>query len=284
MEIRTECSAGHLTAGVGHGLHQAFKVEIDSQLGVDPVQCLQRARFFAQRRFAGFKGCAGQVRVGDVVAFTEDPGDLACGVKQGLIDEIQITDFGRGIGMVQLDRRALVHQALAGVVHRIEPLIKALAAQLRECLINGLADVIAFTEQPSVGLIHEFKAVLGAVENSDETRCLLEHFALAYQFFGLAPLGQHPLGDLMALIENAGDQAVLPTDGREAVVPPGFLQLTAALHHQQLIKGREAFAITDGGLHLRPHDVPNAGPDFARRPAQHGWVPIRRNRRPGIVV
>nr|GFA26693.1 hypothetical protein [Tanacetum cinerariifolium] len=221
MEIRTECSAGHLTAGVGHGLHQAFKVEIDGQLGVDPVQCLQRARFFSQRRFAGFKGCAGQVRVGDVVAFTEDPGDLACGVKQGLIDEIQVTDFGRGIGMAQLDRRALVHQALARVVHRIEPLIKALATQLRECLIDGLADVIALAEQTGVGLIDELKAVFGAIENGDETRCLLEHFALAHQFFGLAPLGQHPLGDLMALIENAGDQAVLPTDRREAVVPPG---------------------------------------------------------------
>ncbi len=151
--------------------------------------------------------------LGDVEPLAEDPADLPDVVQHRGVDEIQQPLGDRsGGGVLQPGRHVMGDRPLAGGVGPVEHLEKALAGQLRKGVAHGLADELARSEQPPVGLVDELEHMVGARESADEPRRLLEKPLLALLLRRLATCHQNRFSRLRDRAEHSRHFAGLVAD------------------------------------------------------------------------
>ena len=121
----------------------------------------------------------GRNPLGDVVAFAEDAGDTAVLAKQRGVDEVQVAlllPIGRRIMLADLG--ALRPVNLARLVDPVEKLEEALTGYIGKSFTDRLAHPVGTAEGVHMGLVDELDHVLGAAQDDDEARGLLEQAPL----------------------------------------------------------------------------------------------------------
>ena len=144
---------------------QALGIDLgDAVLLVENEEALTHGRQHAGvARVARVNGGSGAVRLGDVVALTEDAGDPAGLVPHRLVDEVEEALLrGSHQARLKTDRQVMGDEALTGRIDLVEPLEEALSVEFGEDLAHILSNEVTVAEQAPVGLVDELEDVLRA--------------------------------------------------------------------------------------------------------------------------
>jgi hypothetical protein len=163
----------------------------------------------------------GQLAVGLVDAVREQAGDLAVGIAQGDVGQVDEALLGQHAGLaLQHHRHVDARERLAGRVNAVEQVQEALVHHLRQGRAHRLADQVAVADQLQVALVDHLEHVVGTTQHAHEGRRLLEDRIDAFVGRLQRALGLVRGADVARDRQQLRDLPVRAADRRDHDVPP----------------------------------------------------------------
>jgi len=250
------------TARQSQMLAEHARGDAQNGVGVDAARCLLGQHIEkAQAPFVLAQGLFGLSALGHVIAFDEDPGNIAIRIGHRLEDEIQQALFlGLSLDALQPDANTGADKGHAAAIDPVENIDEALTLDLRQRLAHRLADDVALAHHPQIGRVDHFEDVFGAAQHRHQSGCLFKHLLQAYLLALQFAFGHYPLGGFHHQGNHAGRLRLIVEHRRIVQIHPRVLGAAVAVQHQFLILVRQR-ATRQNDLH---HVVVEVG-DF--RPA-----------------
>ena len=150
----------------------------------------------------------GAHRVGGVEALDKDAGDLAEGIDDRFVDEVEKAGRGWLIGLpTQFDGHRVRQVTLTARIHIVEQCDQTLLLDVGEGFTHGAAGQISTAGGPKIRAVRKFEPVLGPAEHGHEARRVLEQLKPARFLGGLCFRLRNCIGGLGAGAEKAQDLA-----------------------------------------------------------------------------
>jgi hypothetical protein len=174
--------------------------------------------------------------VGDVQPFDEDAVDVAGGIADRLVDEIQVPVQRRSArdGLHGVPA-AGGGEGLAAGVHLVQQVDEALGHRLRQGVDHPLSQHRPVAHQAGVAGIGQLEDVRRPAQQGHEAGRLLEHLRHALAFAAHVPHRKHLLGGLDHQAEDAGGRPGFVQDRRVVQVHPDRLAAAAPEQRELLV-------------------------------------------------